>query len=162
MGGAGKTTLLQHLGQWWQGTGLVEQVFYFGYDERGWTRQQLMVAVAERLLGKAGYWGDYGPLPREEAQQELRRQRLRSQGHLLMLDNLESIAGAHLAIQNTLPAEERAKLHSFLKALRGGRSLVLLGSRSGEEWLAAGTFEANLHDLGGLDPEAASTLAERI
>src|SRR5262249_31117277 len=56
----------------------------------------------------------------------------------------------------------RAKLHSFLKALRGGRSLVLLGSRSGEEWLAAGTFEANLHDLGGLDPEAASTLAERI
>lgn len=37
MGGAGKSTLLHHLAAWWQTTGLVEQVFYFGYDERAWT-----------------------------------------------------------------------------------------------------------------------------
>ena len=39
MGGAGKTMLLHHLGAWWQTTGFVEHVFYFGYDERAWTRQ---------------------------------------------------------------------------------------------------------------------------
>src|SRR5207248_1401317 len=36
MGGAGKTTLLHHLASWWQRTELVQQVFYFGYDERAW------------------------------------------------------------------------------------------------------------------------------
>ncbi len=41
MGGAGKTTLLHHLGEWWQATGFVDQVFYFGYDERAWTCQQI-------------------------------------------------------------------------------------------------------------------------
>ena len=39
---------------------------------------------------------------------------------------------------------------------------MLLGSRSEERWLAPGTLEDNLSGLGGLDPEAASTLAERI
>ena len=36
MGGSGKTTLLHHLGHWWQTTGLVDQVFYFGYDQKAW------------------------------------------------------------------------------------------------------------------------------
>ena len=34
MVGAGKTTLLHHLGAWWQTTGFVDQVFYFGYDQQ--------------------------------------------------------------------------------------------------------------------------------
>lgn len=42
MGGAGKTTLVKHLGAWWQTTGFVDRVFYFGYDERAWTRQQII------------------------------------------------------------------------------------------------------------------------
>lgn len=45
MGGAGKSTLLHHLGKWWQTTGLVEHVFYFGYDEKAWTRQQIMTIL---------------------------------------------------------------------------------------------------------------------
>ena len=45
MGGAGKSTLLRHLGKWWQTTGLVEHVFYFGYDEKAWTRQQIMTIL---------------------------------------------------------------------------------------------------------------------
>ena len=55
MGGAGKTTLLRHLAWWWQTTDFVDQVFYFGYDERAWTRQQIMDGVARLLLGEAGY-----------------------------------------------------------------------------------------------------------
>lgn len=37
MGGAGKTTLVHHLGWWWQLTGLVDEVFYVGYDEKAHT-----------------------------------------------------------------------------------------------------------------------------
>ena len=54
MAGAGKTTLLRHLGWWWQTTGFVDQVFYFGYDQRAWTRQQIMDAIARELLGDVG------------------------------------------------------------------------------------------------------------
>ncbi len=67
-----------------------------------------------------------------------------------------------MSIQNTLPPEEQQALKRLLHDLVGGRTLVLLGSRSGEAWLAEGTFADNLYDLGGLDPEAASMLADLI
>ena len=170
MGGAGKTTLLHHLAEWWQATGFVDQVFYFGYDERAWTRQQIMHAVAERLLSKAEYHGTFLPMGLD-AQQAMLAERLRATRHLLILDNLESITGAALAIRNTLPPEERDALRSFLADLAGGKTFVLLGSRGGEEWLTdAGRRGGvtpplraeHIYDLPGLDPEAASTLADRV
>ncbi|HEY6406709.1 MAG TPA: CHAT domain-containing protein, partial [Ktedonobacteraceae bacterium] len=121
MGGAGKTTLLQHLGAWWQTTGLVEQIFYFGYDEKAWTRQQILHSIAPRLLGPVDYLRVFQPLPLD-AQQVLLTRRLRAQRHLLMLDNLESITGAQLAIQHTLPAEEQEALHTLLADLTGGQT----------------------------------------
>ena len=50
----------------------------------------------------------------------------------------------------------------FCCSLVGGRTLVLLGSRGNEEWLASGTFGDNVYALPGLDPEAASNLADLI
>ncbi len=162
MGGAGKTTLLHHLGGWWHTTGFIQHVFYFGYDEKAWTLQQVMTAIAQDLYGPR-YYTDFQPLS-PKAQQAMLAQDLRGNNHLLILDNLESITGAYLAIQHTLPPDEQAALHSFLADLaRGnGKTRVLLGSRGGEDWLAKGTFDDNLYDLGGLDDEAASTLADRI
>lgn len=160
MGGAGKTTLLQHLRTWWQTTGLVDQIFYFGYDEKAWNRQQILDAIARKLLTTVQY-AAFQPMPLD-AQQAMLAQRLRSERHLLLLDNLESITGTQLAIQNTLPQDERDALHRFLMALKDGKTLVLLGSRNGEAWLAKHTFDDNIHDLPGLDFEAASTLAELI
>jgi hypothetical protein len=161
MGGVGKTTLLHHLGYWWQTTRWVEQVFYFGYDQKAWTRQQILFEIAMRLLGKARYYGEFEPLPLS-AQQTMLAKLLRAHRHLLILDNLESITGAHLTIPNTLPPEEQTAVRDFLAALTGGKTWVLLGSRSDEEWLANTTFKDNVYDLPGLDPEAASLLAERI
>jgi hypothetical protein len=112
-------------------------------------------------LGKARYYGEFEPLSLP-AQQVKLAQRLRAERYLLILDNLESITGRHLAIRHTLPEEEREALREFLSALAGGKTLVLLGSRGGEEWLAPDTFGGNVYDLPGLDPEAASTLAERV
>jgi tetratricopeptide (TPR) repeat protein len=161
MAGAGKTTLLHHLGWWWQTTGFVNQVFYYGYDQRAWTRQQIMDDLARRLLGEVAYVRDFQPLGLE-AQQALLSERLRAARHLLVLDNLESITGAELAIQHTLPATEQVALHRFVQALAGGATLVLLGSRGGEGWLQPDTFADNVYVLPGLDPEAASELADLI
>jgi len=168
MGGAGKTTLLRHLGAWWQATGFVDQVFYFGYDEKAHTRQQILHAVAEQLLGQAEYHRQFVPLS-PEAGQAFLVERLRGERHLLILDNLESVTGEHLAVGNTLPEEERAALKGLLAGLAGGRTPVLLGSRGAAGWLmtagkgrAAPLREEDICDLGGLDPEAASALAERI
>jgi tetratricopeptide (TPR) repeat protein len=160
MGGAGKTTLLRHLAAWWHTTGFVQRVFYFGYDEKAWTLQQLMTLIAQQLYGPQ-YYSNFQPLS-PKAQQAMLAQDLRSKNHLLILDNLESISGAHLAIQHTLPQEEQAALRSFLVDLAKGHTLVLLGSRGGEDWLAKGTVDKNIYELPGLDPEAASTLADRI
>jgi tetratricopeptide (TPR) repeat protein len=161
MAGAGKSSLLHHLGTWWQTTGFVEKVFYFGYDECRWTRQQILERVGRRLWGHHEYERQVQPL-REEAQQARLMERLRPQRHLLILDNLESITGTQLAILNTLTPVEQEEIRELLQALGGGRTLVLLGSRGEEQWLAPGTFEDNRYELPGLDSEAASILADRI
>jgi tetratricopeptide (TPR) repeat protein len=161
MGGTGKTTLLHHLAAWWQTTGFIDQVFYFGYDEKAWTRQQIMHAIAGRLFDPGRFHGSFLPMKEELQQQDL-AEALAGTRHLLILDNLESVTGSPLAIQNTLTEDEQAKVKGFLAVLRGGRSLVLLGSRGLEEWLALQTFGQNVHELPGLDPEAASDLAESI
>ena len=169
-GGAGKTTLLRHLAAWWRVTGLVDHVFYFGYDEKAWTLQQILHTIAQDIYGPR-YFTDFQPLS-EKAQQAMLIRELRANKHLLILDNLESITGAAFAVQHTLPPEEQQALRGFLGSLSIANlslttparncTFVLLGSRGGEEWLAKGTFEQNIYDLPGLDPEAATTLAERI
>jgi tetratricopeptide (TPR) repeat protein len=161
MGGAGKSTLLHHLAAWWQTTGLVGRVCYFGYDERAWNQQQIVAAVASELMTEAQYQATFQPLS-SQAQQAMLAKQLRAERHLLILDNLESITGSHLAIENTLSQEERQHIQGLLCDLAGGRTLVLLGSRGHEGWLAPGTFEDNIYDIPGLDREAASTLADRI
>lgn len=151
MGGVGKTTLLQHLGTWWQTTGFVDQVFYFSYYDGVLSHQQLLVGIAERVLGEREF-SAFQPLSLH-AQQVMLTQHLRAQRHLLVLDSLESITWA---------LDEQAALRRFLARLTGGRTLVLLGSRGSEAWLAEETFGENIYDLEGLDAEAVSVLTEHI
>jgi hypothetical protein len=78
------------------------------------------------------------------------------------LDNLESVTGSPMSVPNTLEARDREELRALVRELVGGRTLVLPGSHGGEEWLAKDTFGDNVYEPGGLDPEAASVLAERF
>ena len=162
MGGAGKSTLLHYLGYWWQTTGLIDQVFYFGYDERAWTRQQIMVAIAQKLLPTPMQYAQFQSLPTLDAQQAMLTGMLRSKRHLLILDNLESITGTALAIQHTLSVEEQMALHHLLTDLSDGQTLILLGSRGSESWLAPGVSDEHIYELNGLDAEAASQLTDLI
>ena len=69
----------------------------------------------------------------EPAQAEQVAALLRATRHLLILDNAESITAAPAAIPHALDPAERDKLKTLLARLRGGRTLVLLGSREAED-----------------------------
>ena len=160
MAGAGKSTLLEHLGWWWQATGLIGQVLRFSYEDRAWTATQIVQAIAQRLLDPIAH-GTMLALS-DDAQLEQIAARLRAERHVLVLDNVESIAATPASIPHALPDAEQQRVKRLLTRLRGGKTLVVLGSRGEETWLAPGTFASNVYELEGLDPQAASVLVERI
>jgi tetratricopeptide (TPR) repeat protein len=160
MAGAGKSTLLAHLAWWWQHTGLVRQVFRFSYEDRAWTSAQIVREIRARLLPAAGH--AQADAMSEQAQAEQVAALLRATRHLLIIDNAESITAAPAAIPHALTPAERDKLKGLLARVRGGRTLVLLGSREPETWLTATGTGPGSYPLPGLDPQAASTLVERI
>ena len=160
MAGAGKSTLLDHLAWWWQRTGLIEQTFQFSYAERAWTCSQIIRDIRSKLLTSVEQArADIMPEP---AQLEQIAQLLRASRHLLILDNAESITATPPAIDHALDPREQARRKTPPSRMRGGKTLVLIVSREAESWLAQGTFAGNIYPLPGLDPQASSTLLDRI
>jgi tetratricopeptide (TPR) repeat protein len=160
MAGAGKSTLLAHLGWWWQETGLVGRVLSFSYEDRAWTVDQILEKIINELLDE--HEQALAQALNGDAQIERVATLLRADRHLLVLDNAESITATPASIPHSLPESEQLRLRRFLSRLTGGKSLVLLGSRGPEEWLAKDAFASNVYKLGGLDPQATSILLERI
>ncbi|MBD2357085.1 tetratricopeptide repeat protein [Tolypothrix sp. FACHB-123] len=160
MGGTGKTTLLNYLREWWQRTSFVKNVFYFGYDEKAWTITQILFEIGKQVYGR--FEQAQFQAMSQAAQVQKLVAKLRAESYALILDNLESVTGQQLAIQNTLPEIERQQIRDFLGRLLGGNTKVVLGSRSREDWLQATTFKQNIYELQGLDKEARTELAEKI
>jgi tetratricopeptide (TPR) repeat protein len=160
MGGTGKTTLLNYLREWWQKTNFVKNTFYFGYDEKAWTLEQILFFIGQQIYKKFDF-ANFQAMS-QRAQIEKLIAKLRAEKYAVILDNLESVTGQQLAIQNTLPETERNQIRDFIGRLVGGQTLVVLGSRSREEWLQRQTFKFNLYELQGLDQEARTELAEKI
>ena len=160
MGGTGKTTLLRYLQEWWQKTSFVEQSFYFGYDEKAWTLQQIVFEIGSQVYQGHEQSNFLYSTPLEAQIEEL-VDLLNSQPYVLMLDNLESVTGQALAIQNTLDLQEQEKLRDFLRRLVGGKTKVVLGSRSREAWID-GVLKGAVYELRGLDEESRTALAEKI
>ncbi len=162
MGGTGKTTLLNYLREWWQTTQFVKDVFYFGYDQRAYTLEQILFAIAHRVYDP--YEAAQFQVMPLGAQVAKLVATLKAQPYALMLDNLESVTGQALAIQNTLNPQEQAKLRDFLQRLVGdnrGKTKVVLGSRSREQWLDS-VLKGAVYELRGLDAEARTALADQI
>jgi tetratricopeptide (TPR) repeat protein len=160
MGGTGKTTLLNYLREWWQRTHFVEDVFYFGYDQKAWTLTQIMFDIGQQVYSK--FEQAQFQAMSQPAQVQKLVAKLRGAAYAVILDNLESVTGQQLAIQNTLPEAERQQIRDFIGKLVGGKTRVVLGSRSREEWLQTQTFKQNIYELQGLDKEARTELAEKI
>src|SRR5262249_9673765 len=108
MGGSGKTTLLKHLAHWWELTGLTERSFYFGWADQAWTRAQIMWALAEKVLPPDA--AKAFKTMSEAAQQHAVAAALRGKRRLLILDNLESVTAAPLAIPHSLDEKQRGEL----------------------------------------------------
>ncbi|MCU0566517.1 MAG: tetratricopeptide repeat protein [Oculatellaceae cyanobacterium Prado106] len=159
MGGTGKTTLLKYLREWWQTTHFVQDTFYFGYDEKAHTLEQILFAVGQRLYDR--FEAAQFQAMALTAQVQKLAATLRATPHVLILDNLESVTGQPLAIQNTLNPEQQAQLRQFLQLLLGGQTKVVLGSRSREAWLD-GIIQDARYELRGLDEEARTALADKI
>jgi len=160
MGGTGKTTLLNYLREWWQKTNWATHIFYFGYDIKAWTLEQIVYEIGQGIYNRF----EQASFQAMNLKARVRKleQKLRSEAYILILDNLESVTGQPLAIQNTLPENEREAIADFLKNLVGGKTKVILGSRSEETWLQRRTFKENIYQLQGLDQESRTELAERI
>ncbi len=159
MGGTGKTTLLNYLGYWWQKTHFVEDVFYFGYDEKAHTLQQILQAIGKRVYGKFEF-ANFQAMS-IGAQRGKLATALKAKPYALVLDNLESVTGQSLAIMNTLPEAEQDEIEAFLQALVGGQTKVVLGSRGDEAWLKD-VIRDSRYQLRGLDRESRTVLAEKI
>ncbi|MEM9089565.1 MAG: tetratricopeptide repeat protein, partial [Cyanobacteria bacterium P01_F01_bin.53] len=136
-----------------------ENIFYFGYDEKAYTLQQILHGIGKQVFKKFEF-AKFQAMGLG-AQRGKLADALRAQAFALVLDNLESVTGEALAIQNTLTAEEQGEIREFLGLLVGGRTKVVLGSRSGENWLAD-VFKENVYRLRGLDGESRTVLAEKI
>ncbi len=160
MGGTGKTTLLNYLREWWQKTNWATHIFYFGYDKKAWTLEQIVYEIGQGIYN-CFEQASFQAMNLKARVRKL-EQKLRSEAYILILDNLESVTGQPLAIQNTLPENEREEIADFLKNLVGGKTKVILGSRSEETWLQRRTFKENIYHLQGLDQESRTELAERI
>jgi hypothetical protein len=159
MGGAGKTTLLDYLAWWWQETGFVKQVFYFPYDIKAWTVEQMVYDIAKKIYTQREMEIFHS---KSFAVQKGRIiDALNSQCHALILDNTESITGEKLAIKNTLNPGQKEELKDFLSRITG-KTYVLMGSRSEEAWIKEVTFRDNVYLLKGFDEETAFDFAKKI
>jgi hypothetical protein len=87
---------------WWQTTRLVDQVVYFGYDEKAYKLPQILHGVARQVYDEAAFAREFLPFGDRVKAQKLTPPKLRAERHLLALDNLESVTGAALSIQHTL------------------------------------------------------------
>ncbi|BBH42742.1 hypothetical protein myaer102_54080 [Microcystis viridis NIES-102] len=52
MGGTGKTTLLNYLREWWQKTNWATHIFYFGYDRKAWTLEQIVYEIGQGIYNR--------------------------------------------------------------------------------------------------------------
>ena len=152
LGGSGKTALAYGFARWYAETGgCPGGVFVTSFKEK---------ADFGQVVGSiAGFGTDFSILP-EEKQWECLVQYLREHPSLLIWDNFEPVAGYPEGAVPLATDEEREKLSQFLKALRGGKSRVIITTRKPDEnWLKIGY---TLLELSGLTKKDAGQLAQSI
>ncbi|MFH1743400.1 MAG: tetratricopeptide repeat protein, partial [bacterium] len=152
MGGIGKTELAFGFARWyWETGGCPGGVFAVSFREK---------ADFAQVIGSiAGFGTDFSILPEEKQFQTLVGY-LKQNACLLIWDNFEPVAGYPEGTEPLASEEERDKLSRFLKALRGGKSRVLITTRKpAEDWIGIAYEQVELR---GLDIQDAGQLAKAI
>ncbi len=169
--GTGKTELAKAFGRWWQDTGGVDRpqwVFWHSF-EPGLASFGLDGVITE--IGLARFGPDFARL--DTAQRAgVVEGFLRDHRALLIWDNFESVRSVPDPSAATPPLDEAGcqQLRGFVQNLAaGGRSVVLVTSRSDEAWLddgagsgpggAAAPVAVRRVRVAGLTPEEATVYA---
>jgi tetratricopeptide (TPR) repeat protein len=146
LGGVGKTTLAKGFLQWLDATGGLENPpFWFSFQD---------IRSAEYVFNRMSEglgMPEWNGLALDKKPAEFNKL-LRQYRFLIVWDNFESAAGiAGTVVSANMPQEDRSLLAGFLDGLRGGKTKVLITSRSTEDWL--GPQRRFLLVLGGMDHE---------
>lgn len=136
--GVGKTALVEFLGQWWHQSGMVSSVLY--HDLRHTKISDILSYMEERHESSSS--GQSG------------------NRHLLILDHLDTLLRP--VNNNFIPMteSERKRLTIFIRHHLGKRDLMILVSRSEENWFEIPKRQH--YKLGGLTSYHAATLASQI
>src|ERR1019366_1113496 len=145
LAGVGKTTLARHFLQWLRDTGGLDYPpLWFGFDDIR------SAAFVFNQIGRTVFGSQFDSDQPDQYAALIKA--LRENPLLLVWDNFESARGFQPErVSGLLSEADQHRLRDFLKALRGGRSKVLLTSRSEESWLPA--EDCRRIPLGGLRGE---------
>ena len=130
MAGEGKTTLAKGFLQWMESTnGLGKGAFWFGFDDIH-SAGYIINTLADGILETQAKSGT------DEQKQADVIQALRDNPYFIVWDNFESAIGIpNTEVTALLPENDRKQLKQFLRDLKGGKTKVLITSRSPENWL---------------------------
>ncbi|HVV19575.1 MAG TPA: tetratricopeptide repeat protein [Pseudonocardiaceae bacterium] len=159
-GGTGKTELAKAFGRWWWETGAVTEPdlvirHSFQPGSASFDLRSVLATIGPRIVGPV--FESLGPDERRESVvRELAARRA-----LVVWDNFESVHSMPdpTAATPTLDEAGRAELRAFLADVAaGGRSAVLITSRTAEPWLG----DVRRIPLGGLSREEAYEYGDHL
>ncbi|MGP4010775.1 tetratricopeptide repeat protein [Streptomyces sp. 4N124] len=160
-GGTGKTELAKAFGRWWRDTGALD-------DEDGVIWHSFEPGVAtfglEGVITNIGLslWGTEFARVDPSRRQALVEKALTSHRLLLLWDNFESVHTLPDPTNATKPLSEpeRDELRHFLRRIAaGGKSAVIVTSRTPETWLGT---EIRRIPVAGLETDEANEYAEQL
>ncbi len=154
MGGIGKTTLAKGFVKWLARTqGLGKGCFWFAFND---------VRNAESMINRMGealFGGNFSLAPLDDRLEAL-ASAMKEHRFLIVWDNFESVCGIEgTEVRPLMDPEQRSLLAAFLKKLRGGKTKVIVTSRSPEEWIRT---ERRKLDISGLDGEERNLFLNEI
>ena len=152
LAGVGKTELACGFGRWFVQTKGV-QAAYFASFEQGRGISHVIYQVGRSV------WDDKFSQLSDDQQEAAVIKYLKQTSCLLIWDNFESVAGFSDENDGLCSPEEQQALTRFLKALRSGKSYVLITSRREEKWL---DINYQLLEISGLVRPDAEALGNRI
>ena len=134
MAGMGKTTLAKGFLQWLRDTaGLQAGAVWISFEDIH-SAEAVINPLVDMLFGTNAM-----ALPNQD-KDRLLAENLKKIPLLIVWDNFESASGIPgTEVSALLSEKERSRLAGFLRLLRGGKSKVLITSRSEESWLTVQT-----------------------
>ena len=131
MAGEGKTVVVKGFLQWMEAThGLESEVFWFSFHDIN-NAEFIIDSLTEALFGT-----EEATLSQKEKSERLIKA-LRDNPYYIVWDSFESapeITGKESSAM--LQDDDRKLLKQFLRSLRGGKTKVIITSRSPEKWLS--------------------------